>query len=184
MKRHLFAVLATFAALTTQTAAQSVAGEWDAAFNTPGGMRTFQLVFQVEGEQVTGTVKRQAGEVSLVGTVKGDTLSFSYTILYNENPLVLTITAKVRGDSLTGVVDFGGAAQEAFWAKRRVKLNLSAAQAASDRDGVRLAVLDYVEGFYEGDTTRLVRSVWPEMPFARPSGGQTTSFWRRRGDAG
>ena len=38
-----------------------------------------------------------------------------------------------------------------------------AAQAPSDREAVRLAVLDYVEGFYEGDTTRLVRSVWPEV---------------------
>ncbi len=34
------------------------------------------------------------------------------------------------------------------------------AQAPPDREAVRLAVLDYVEGFYEGDTARLVRSVW------------------------
>ena len=67
---------------------------------------------------MTGTVKRPAGEVPLTGTVKGDTVSFSYTILYNDNPLVLTVTAKLSGDSLTGVVDFGGAAQEEFSAKR------------------------------------------------------------------
>ena len=29
----------------------------------------------------------------------------------------------------------------------------------SDRDAVRRAVLDYVEGFYEGDTVKLVRSI-------------------------
>ena len=34
---------------------------------------------------------------------------------------------------------------------------------AADRDAVRAAVLDYVEGFYEGDTARLMRSVWPEV---------------------
>ena len=34
---------------------------------------------------------------------------------------------------------------------------------ASDREGVRRAVLDYVEGFYEGDTSKLMRSVWPEV---------------------
>ncbi len=33
------------------------------------------------------------------------------------------------------------------------------AQTADDRDAVRRAVLDYVEGFYEGDTAKLVRSV-------------------------
>jgi len=32
-----------------------------------------------------------------------------------------------------------------------------------DQDGVRRAVLDYVEGFYEGDTTKLVRSVAPTV---------------------
>lgn len=29
--------------------------------------------------------------------------------------------------------------------------------------GVREAVLDYVEGFYEGDSARLARSVWPNV---------------------
>jgi hypothetical protein len=37
------------------------------------------------------------------------------------------------------------------------------AAAVNEREAVRLAVLDYVEGFYEGDTTRLRRSVWPEV---------------------
>jgi hypothetical protein len=35
--------------------------------------------------------------------------------------------------------------------------------ADSDRDGVKRAVLDYVEGFYEGDSTKLVRSVRPDV---------------------
>ena len=34
---------------------------------------------------------------------------------------------------------------------------------ATDRDGVKQAVLDYVEGFYEGDTTKLQRSLRPEL---------------------
>lgn len=37
------------------------------------------------------------------------------------------------------------------------------AQAAPDREGVRRAVLDYVEGFYEGDTAKLVRSIRPDV---------------------
>ncbi len=35
--------------------------------------------------------------------------------------------------------------------------------AESDREGVRRAALDYVEGFYEGDSAKLVRSVRPEV---------------------
>ena len=37
------------------------------------------------------------------------------------------------------------------------------AQAPEERAAVERAVLDYVEGFYEGDTTKLVRSVRPEV---------------------
>ncbi|MEP7001290.1 MAG: nuclear transport factor 2 family protein [bacterium] len=37
------------------------------------------------------------------------------------------------------------------------------AQTPQDRDGVRRAVLDYVEGFYEGDTAKLVRGIRPEV---------------------
>jgi hypothetical protein len=38
-----------------------------------------------------------------------------------------------------------------------------ATEPTGDREAVRLAVLDYVEGFYEGDSTRLVRSVAPTV---------------------
>ncbi len=40
---------------------------------------------------------------------------------------------------------------------------LRAQPASVDRDLVRRAVLDYVEGFYEGDSTKLVRSIRPEV---------------------
>lgn len=38
-----------------------------------------------------------------------------------------------------------------------------AAQQSADEAAVRAAALDYIEGFYEGDSTKLVRSVWPEV---------------------
>ncbi len=37
------------------------------------------------------------------------------------------------------------------------------AQAIPDRAGVSAAALDYLEGFYEGDTAKLIRSVRPEV---------------------
>lgn len=42
-------------------------------------------------------------------------------------------------------------------------------QAPQGREGIRRAVLDYVEGFYEGDTAKLVRSVHPDV--------QKFGFW-------
>ena len=50
------------------------------------------------------------------------------------------------------------------------------AQSATDKEGVRKAVLDYVEGFYEGDTVKLVRSIRPEVVkygFYIPKGKET-----------
>ncbi|MEZ4700475.1 MAG: nuclear transport factor 2 family protein [Rhodothermales bacterium] len=38
-----------------------------------------------------------------------------------------------------------------------------AARAQDDTAGVRRAALDYIEGFYEGDSTKLVRSVHPTV---------------------
>jgi len=40
---------------------------------------------------------------------------------------------------------------------------VASAQSAADSANVRAAVLDYVEGFYEGDTTKLARSIRPEV---------------------
>ena len=48
----------------------------------------------------------------------------------------------------------------------------SAQPAAAERDAVRRAVLDYVEGFYEGDTAKLVRSVRPDVA--------KSGFWRQK----
>jgi hypothetical protein len=38
-----------------------------------------------------------------------------------------------------------------------------AQQPSPDRDAVRRAALDYLEGFYEGDSTKIVRSVRPNV---------------------
>jgi hypothetical protein len=51
----------------------------------------------------------------------------------------------------------------------------AAAQQPNDREQVRAAVLDYVEGFYQGDSTRLVRSVSPEV--------RKNGYWRANPDS-
>jgi len=105
---------------STGAAAQktSVVGEWDAAMNTPGGPRPFGLIFKVDGEKLTGVVKRNDGELPLQGTIKGSDISFSYTINYNGHDLVLTLTGKVTGDMIKGNVDFGGNGGDEWSAKR------------------------------------------------------------------
>jgi len=88
--------------------AQSVAGTWNATVTTPQGGGTPTLIFKVKGDSVSGTVKRPAGDVPLVGTIKGKDLTYTYTINVNGQSVPVTVKAKVMGDSLAGTMDFGG----------------------------------------------------------------------------
>jgi hypothetical protein len=100
------------------SAQKTVAGEWDAVFNTPGGPQPLKLILKVDGEKLTGTAKRSRGDVPLAGTIKGDDITFSYTIDYNGNAVTLTFTGKVKGDEMSGTVSFNDSAGDEWSAKR------------------------------------------------------------------
>lgn len=110
--------LAILSAGSIVAQAPSVAGEWDAVFNTPGGPRPFKLILQVDGEKLTGTAKRSNGDVPITGTIKGSNITFSYTISYNDNNLTLFYTGTVKGDSMSGTVAFNETASDEWSAKR------------------------------------------------------------------
>lgn len=116
-----FAILAIgllFVGAGQSTAQTSVAGEWDASMNTPGGARPFKLIIKVDGDKISGTAKRSNGDVAISGTVKGDEISFNYTIDYNGNAVTLSYTGKVKGDAITGTVYFNENASDEWSAKR------------------------------------------------------------------
>ncbi len=122
--KSLVFAAAVFAAPVTghaQASAASVAGDWNATMNTPGGARQMKLVLRVDGDKVTGTVKREAGDVPLAGTVKGDVVTFTYNVTYNDNQLALTVSMKVMGDTMKGTVSFAGQAEDEFSATRVAK---------------------------------------------------------------
>lgn len=119
MKSLRLALLLAATLVPAALSAQSpLSGEWDATMETPGGPRSFKVLLQVDGEKVTGTVKRPTGDVPLSGTLKGDTLTFSYSISYNENALLLTVVARVKGNAFAGTVDFGGNGEAEFSAAK------------------------------------------------------------------
>ena len=99
----------------------SVAGEWNAEFITPGGVSEFKLVFEVVGEKLTGTVKRERGDSALKGTIKGDDIKFSYDINYNGRSLTLKYEGKVDGDNMKGEVFFGESGRSTDWSAKRAK---------------------------------------------------------------
>ncbi len=137
MKTMLLLLFVSLFAATGVVSAQSIAGDWDGAINTPGGARPMKLVFVQDGEKLTGTVKREAGDVPLQGTVKGAVVEFSYTVNYNGNALVLSVSAKLDGDAMKGTVSFGGQAEDEFTATRAKKpLEPAEAMATGEVHGV------------------------------------------------
>ena len=117
----LFALFAFGMALVAAggvPAQKSVAGEWDASFNTPGGTQSLKLILKVDGEKITGTAKRSRGDVPITGTIKGDDITFGYTIDYNGNAVTLTFSGKVKGDTMSGTVWFNENANDQWSAKR------------------------------------------------------------------
>ncbi len=104
--------------LASPVPAQSVAGEWNATYDTPGGPRSFTVVLEVSGDSLTGVVKRPAGESPLSGRIAGDSVHFSYLITYGDNTLTIGISARVTGDAMSGVARFGFQAEAAFSARR------------------------------------------------------------------
>ena len=122
MKKLMYMAVLTIGLLfvgSGQMSAQSsVAGEWDAAMNTPGGARPMKLVFKVEGDKLSGTAKRSSGDVALSGTVKGDEIKFAYTVEYNGNSLTLNFDGKLKGDTISGTVYFNENTSDEWNAKR------------------------------------------------------------------
>jgi len=122
MKKFILAVLFVFGSAVIfaggASTQKSVAGEWDAVFNTPGGPQPLKLILKVDGEKLSGTAKRSRGDVPLTGTIKGDDISFSYTVDYNGNSVTLTFAGKVKGDSMSGAVSFNDNASDDWSAKR------------------------------------------------------------------
>ncbi len=122
MKKALFLSFFAVALLISAqnaSAQSSVAGNWDAMMNTPGGSVPLKLIFVVDGEKLTGTAKRSRGDVALVGTVKGSDIAFSYTIDYNGNPFTVSFAGKVDGDKINGVVTMGSTDES--WSATRAK---------------------------------------------------------------
>ena len=78
----------------------------------------------------------------------------------------------VRGATTMSVALALLALSAAVWPAWSQSTPVAAAGTAADREAVRRAALDYVEGFYEGDSTKFLRSIRPDV--------FKYGFWRQR----
>jgi hypothetical protein len=145
MNRLAYALSALVCALilSASATAQSpdVTGDWDVTINSPQGARQGKLSFKQEGAKLTGMLKNQRGDVPLEGAVNGKEIKFKYTVKFQDQDFVITMTGNVDGDAMKGDADFGGLAQGDWNAKRAsaaaasVAAPAPAAQPSGDKSG-------------------------------------------------
>jgi hypothetical protein len=101
----LFAV-AAFAVAQVANAAD-VTGTWIMAVETGAGSGSPTFVLVQKGEALTGSYKGQLGEAQVTCTVKGDEVTIQYKIDAQGQPLTVTYSGKVDGNSMSGKVVLG-----------------------------------------------------------------------------
>lgn len=138
MTRARFCLLALLLAACSASPAfaqATVAGNWDLTIVSPQGPNTQRVSFKQDGDKVMGLFKSPAGELPLEGTLTGNDLKLLFTITFQGQPLPITLTGKLEGETMAGKADFGGFAEGDFSAKRSTETATAAAAPATPPAG-------------------------------------------------
>ena len=134
LKVCLSALLALSLALPAVAAAQSnVTGPWEVTIDSPQGAMSIDADLKQDGEALTGNITSPMGNVELKGTFKNDELSFSYSVPLQGQNLDITMTGKLVGDTIDGLVAIAGLGEVPWKAKRKTAGAAAAAAAPQPR---------------------------------------------------
>ena len=95
-----------------------VAGRWDAVVEYPRGKANHVLMFEQNGETLTGTHQGEIVAGDLRGTVQGNDLHFSANHRIQGTSLHFAFHGKAEGDTMAGDVDLGEYGGAKFTAER------------------------------------------------------------------
>src|SRR5437763_15445634 len=104
-------------AMVTKTASphSTLTGEWAMSFTTPRGDRgEYTLYLTQEGPRLTGHLTSEYGETPVKGSVNGDDVKLAWSVMENGKPLDISVTAKVKGESMTGTIRLGTVGEGTF----------------------------------------------------------------------
>ena len=118
----------------------NVTGDWDVTINSPQGANTIHVTLTQDGEQLSGVLKGQAGELPFQnGSVVADDLKFSFTLPIQGTPLEITMTGKVKETTIEGKAEFGGFGEGDWVAKRSAETSAAATTTAPGTSAVTTA---------------------------------------------
>ena len=114
------AVLVAASAAAGQASKVDVTGKWAFAVETSAGSGTPTITLKQDGEKLTGHYSGQLGEADLTGNVKGQNVSFKFTVDVQGNALECTYTGTAETkDAMKGKVSIAGLGDGTFTAKKQ-----------------------------------------------------------------
>src|SRR5437763_5112428 len=89
--------------------AHDVTGKWTFDVQTDMGNGSPTFTFKQDGEKLTGTYSGTFGTADVAGTVKGDTITFSFEGMIADQKGKVTYTGKIESAAkMKGDVEFAG----------------------------------------------------------------------------
>jgi len=132
LKVCLPALLALSLALPAMAAAQAnVSGPWEVTIDSPQGAMSIDADLKQDGEALTGMITSPMGNVELKGTFKNNELAFSYSVPLQGQNLDITMTGKLAGDTIDGLVTIAGLGEVPWKAKRKTAAAAAASASAA-----------------------------------------------------
>lgn len=85
-----------------------VSGEWLLEVQTDAGSGAPTFTFDQKGEELTGHYQGMFGVAPLTGTVKGNSIAFSFSVDASGEKATFTYSGTVEGNSMKGEVKLDG----------------------------------------------------------------------------
>jgi hypothetical protein len=132
LKVCLPALLALSLSVPAVAAAQAdITGPWEVTIDSPQGAMSIDADLKQNGEVLTGMITSPMGNVELKGTFKNNELAFSYSVPLQGQNLDITMTGKLAGDTIDGLVAIAGLGEVPWKAKRKTAAAAAAAPAVA-----------------------------------------------------
>lgn len=113
----LAAALLTSAHLGAQ--ATNVTGDWAFSVTTDQGGGEPTISFKQDGEKLTGKYAGQLGAADLTGTVKGNAITFTFTVDVQGQQAPVTYKGTVEKNTMQGSLDIAGMVNGTFTATKK-----------------------------------------------------------------
>lgn len=86
---------------------QSIAGVWVITVESSMGRDAMQTRFEQSGQRLSGAMKTAGAEVPIRGNLTGEAIRFDMSLEVRGQPLKVEYAGTVRGNEMSGTVQFG-----------------------------------------------------------------------------